>query len=297
MRSISTSRGDAGPQPANLLDRIVAAHDDLPRSERRVAETVLADPAEAVARTLAQLADASGVSQPTVLRFCRRLGAPGYQDFKVRLAQSLVTRSAYADLEVRPDDPAGTYPLKVVDGTIDALVRLRATLDPDAIEAAAAALAAAHKIEFYGLGASGAVAIDAQHKFFRLGVPCIAYTDHHMQAMSAATLESGDAVVAVSHTGRTRDLIESVDLARASGATVVAITAPHTPLAARATHTVAVDVPEDTDVYTPMFSRLLHLVVVDALAVGVALRGGEATRERLARMKAMLRSKRIPRDA
>lgn len=297
MRSISTHRVDAAQDRTNLMDVLRERRDTLPPSEARVADAILAEPTKAVKRTLAQLATASGVSQPTVLRLGRRLGMDGYQAFKVRLAQSLVTHSAYADLEVQPGDPAATYPRKVIDGTIDALVRLRAQLDTDAIEAAVDALHRARKIEFYGLGASGAVAIDAQHKFFRLRAPCIAYTDPHMQSMSAATLTAEDVVVAISHTGRTRELIESVDLAREAGAAVVAITASGTPLATRASHPIAVDVPEDTDEYTPMFSRLLHLVTLDALAVGVALRGGEPIRERLTRMKSMLRTKRLPRDA
>lgn len=280
-----------------LLREIESLAAALPRSERKVADVVLDRSDEVLRQTLAELAAASTVSQPTVLRFLRRLGCDGYQDFKVRLAQSLVGRGAYTDLEVKPDDPPGTYPHKIIDATIGALVDLRHALDVDAIEAATNLLGRAHKIEFYGMGASAAVAFDAHHKFFRLMVPCVAYTDAHMQWMSAATLDPEDVVVAISHTGRNRELLESVRLARASGATVIAITASHTPLAESASLTLAVDVPEDTDVYTPMYSRLMHLVVIDVLAVGLALRAGPPVQARLARMKTMLRHRRLPRDA
>lgn len=266
-------------------------------SERKVADAVLADPERAVRLTLAELAVAAAVSEPTVVRFCRRLGHDGYQDYKLGLARSLVTRSGYADLEVKPDDPARAITHKILDATVDVIGHVRRTLDTDAVAAAVELLAAAHKIEFYGMGASGAVALDAHHKFFRLVVPCVAYVDAHMQYMSAATLAPEDVVVAISHTGRTRELIESAELARRQGASVVAITAPDTPLARLASLALTVAVPEDTDVFTPMFSRLAHLVIVDVLAVGVAMRGGEATRSRLARMKASLRAKRTPREA
>jgi RpiR family carbohydrate utilization transcriptional regulator len=125
-------------------------------------------------------------------------------------------------------------------------------------------------------------------------VPCVAYSDSHMQYMSAATLQPGDAVVAISHTGRTRELLQSVDAARQSGATLIAITAPGSPLAQRADVLIPIDVPEDTDLYTPMTSRIAHLLVIDVLALGVALRGDDRTAERLRRMKDLLRAKRLP---
>lgn len=271
--------------------------DGFSPSERKVADAVLADPERAVRLTLAELAVAAAVSEPTVVRFCRRIGHDGYQDYKLGLARSLVTRSGYADLEVKPDDPIRAVAHKIVDATVDVLGHVRRTLDTDALAAAVELLAGAHKIEFYGMGASGAVALDAHHKFFRLVVPCVAYVDAHMQFMSAATLAPGDVVVAISHTGRTRELIESAELARRQGASVIAITASDTPLARLASLALTVDVPEDTDVFTPMFSRLAHLVILDVLAVGMAMRGGEATRARLARMKASLRAKRAPREA
>ena len=278
----------------HLLDQLSAQLTSLSRAERKVADVVMAEAARVISYTLAELAKAAGVSEPTVVRFCRSLGCQSFAEFKVRLAQSLVTRSAYADLEVKPGDPVEAYSHKIIDATIDMLTQLRHRLDPAAIEAATDLLSRAHKIEFYGLGASGVVAIDAQHKFFRLRVPCVAYIDSHMQYMSAATLGPEDVVVAISHTGRTRELLESVALAKQSGAAVIAITAPHSPLAELSSLALTVAIPEDTDVYTPMFSRLVHLVIIDILAVGLALRGGEQTQSRLRRVKQTLRAKRLP---
>ena len=280
----------------NLLEAARKGLDSFSNSERKVAEAVLADPEAVINSSMAALAQAAGVSEPTVLRFCRAIGYEGFTEFKVRLAQSLVTRGAYADLEVKPGDPAEAYSHKIVDATIDMLMRLRHRLDAAAIEAATDLLSRAHKIEFYGMGASGVVAIDAQHKFFRLMVPCVAYTDSHMQYMSAATLGPEDVVVAISHTGRTRELLESVALAKQSGAAVIAITARRSPLAELSSLALTVSIPEDTDLYTPMFSRLMHLVVIDILAVGLALRGGEPTQSRLRRIKRALYAKRTPKE-
>lgn len=282
---------------ANLLDQVVQDEASLSRSERKVARVVLAQPEAVIHWTLADLGRTAGVSEPTVLRFCRSIGCKGFQDFKVRLAQSVVTPFPFAGFEVEPSDSVDTCATKIFNATVDTLLKVRNQLDTRAMERALEALVRAHKLEFYGLGASGAVAIDAQHKFFRLMVPCVAYTDSHMQYMSAATLGPEDVVIAISHTGRTKELLESVSLARQSGATVIGITARASPLAEQSSIVLPVDVPEDTDVYTPMTSRIAHLMLIDTLAVGLAVRGGEGVTERLRRMKDSLQHKRTPKGA
>ena len=176
------------------------------------------------------------------------------------------------------------------------LVEVREALDAETVGHAIDILAAAQRIEFYGVGASGVVAMDAQQKFFRLGLPTVAYTDPHMQLMSATTLRAGDVVVAVSHTGRTKDVLESVITAKDTGAHVIAVTSPDSPLSHAASLTLPVATAEDTDLYTPMMSRLAHLAVIDVLATGIALKGGREVAENLRRLKRQLQIKRLRKD-
>ena len=280
----------------NLFEHIREVRSGLTRAEARVADLVLSRPDELIYAALGLVARDAGVSEPTVVRFCRSVGCDGFQDFKVRLAQSLASHFPYADLPISPDAGVSDYATKVFDATLDTLVRLRGRLDGSAIEAAVDLLRLAHKIEFYGVGASGSVAQDAQHKFFRLMVPCVAYADSHMQFMSAATLGPEDVVVAISHTGRTRELLEAVEAARASSAKVIAITREGSPLARGADVVIGVDVPEDTDLYTPMTSRIAHLIVIDVLALGMALAVGDGTADRLRHMKELLQRKRVAKE-
>ncbi|MEE9478769.1 MAG: SIS domain-containing protein, partial [Roseateles sp.] len=151
-------------------------------------------------------------------------------------------------------------------------------------------------IEFYGVGNSGIVAQDAQHKFFRLGVNTVATSDGHVQLMSATMLQQGDCAVIISNSGRSRDLLDAAEIARKKGATIIIITASASPLAQLALGPgqilLAVDHPEDFDRYSPMVSRLLHLVAVDILTTGVALKLGQQLRPMLQEIKKNLRAKR-----
>jgi RpiR family transcriptional regulator, carbohydrate utilization regulator len=143
------------------------------------------------------------------------------------------------------------------------------------------------------VGNSGIVAQDAQHKFFRLGVHAIAYSDGHMQVMSASLLGPGDCVVVISNSGRTRDLMDACEIARRNGATTIVITATGSPLAGAGHIHLSADHPEGFDNYSPMVSRLLHLLIIDILATCVALGiGGDTVQPRLREMKSNLRSKR-----
>ncbi|GAA5787424.1 RpiR family transcriptional regulator [Chitiniphilus shinanonensis] len=276
-----------------MLERIKTVIDSLSKSERKVAELVLAQPNLVANAPIAQIADLADVSQPTVIRFCRSLNCSGLQDFKLRLTRSLVSGVPYVHSMVSADDSAHDLAKKLFDNNISHLLRCRNELDTEALEKAIRVLANTHKIEVWGQGQSGAVAIDAQNKFFRLGVPTVAYTDPHMHGMSASMLKPGDAVVAVSNSGRTLDLIRSVEIARDAGADVIGITHSKSPLAKRCSICLYADTMEDPDLYTPMITRIVHLVIIDVLAVGVALKRGPELIDQLEKMKRNLKEKRV----
>lgn len=275
-----------------MLDKIRASLDTLSKSERKVGELALAQPNVVANAPIAHIADLAQVSQPTVIRFCRTLGCGGLQDFKLRLTRSLVSGVPYVHSTVAPGDSAQDITRKLFDSNISHLMRCRKELDIEAVERAIAILGNAHQIDLYGQGQSGAVAIDAQNKFFRLGVPTMSYTDPHMHGMSASMLQPGDAVVAISNSGRTLDLIHSVEMARDAGADVIGITHSKSPMAKRCSVCIFADTMEDPDLYSPMITRIVHLIIIDILAVGVALKRGPELIDRLERMKRSLKEKR-----
>jgi RpiR family transcriptional regulator, carbohydrate utilization regulator len=279
-----------------MLDRIKASLPSLAPAEQRVGKLVLADPRAFANLPVTELADRAHVSKPTVVRFCRSVGYDGLSDFKLKLAGSVSEGVPFIHRSVDVDDKTSDIAVKVIDNTVAAFLKYRNDASFFALENAAKALAATQKtnrrIEFYGVGNSGIVAQDAQHKFFRLGVNAIAYSDGHMQVMSASMLKPGDCAVIISNSGRTRDLMDACDIAKKQGATTIVITASGSPLASAGHIHLTADHPEGYDKYSPMVSRLLHLLIIDILATTVALRIGEELQPALRDMKDNLRSKR-----
>ncbi len=279
-----------------MLDRIKASLPSLAPAEQRVGRLVLADPRAFANLPITELASRSHVSKPTVVRFCRSMGYDGLSDFKLKLAGSVSEGVPFIHRSVDVDDKTGDVMVKVIDNTVAAFLKYRNDASSVAIERAADALLATYnagrRIEFFGVGNSGIVAQDAQHKFFRLGITSIAYSDGHMQVMSASLLGPGDCVVVISNSGRTRDLMDACDIARKNGATTIVITVTGSPLAAAANIHLAADHPEGYDRYSPMVSRLMHLMIIDILATCVALRIGSKLQPLLKEMKNNLRNKR-----
>jgi RpiR family transcriptional regulator, carbohydrate utilization regulator len=273
----------------DIVSRLRRMEASLRPSEQRVAEAVLADPGFATRASIAELARRARVSEPSVTRFCRALGCENVRDFKVRLAQNLAVASPY--LESRPQ--AGTPPDdvaqladRVLDSVIEAVTTVRNQLDPQPLRQAIEAIARARRLDIYGVGGgSHAVGHDAYLRFFRLDLPTDFHADTQLQRMSAATLGPDDCVLAICNSGRFRDLVESAEIARHYGATVIALTRPDTPLARAAEIVLAAAPPEDSDIFKPTASRLAHMAVIDVVATGVAMRRGPTALESLRRVK------------
>ena len=286
-----------------MLDRIRASIPALPPAEQRVAKLVLLDPRSFAMLPVSELAERSHVSKPTVVRFCRSVGYDGLTDFKRKLAGSVNEGVPFVHRSVDEDDKSSDIIVKVIDNAVSALLKYRNAAANHAFERAITALAQAglnsHRIEFYGVGNSGIVAQDAQHKFFRLGVRAQAVSDGHVQVMSATMLVPGDCAVIISNSGHSRDLLDVAEIARKKGATLIVITASDSPLAQLTQSAnqvlLAVDHPEDFERYSPMVSRLLHLMVIDILTTAVALRLPGELRATLQEIKKNLRAKRYTR--
>ena len=277
----------------NILEKITQHKSAFSKSERKVAEVILANPQSAIHSSIATLAKMSDVSEPTVNRFCRRLDTKGFPDFKLHLAQSLANGTPYVNRHVDENDGPDEYTTKIFESTMASLEVARQSVCVNTVNRVVDLLTQAQRISFFGLGASASVAHDALNKFFRFNVPVVYFEDILMQRMSCMNCGSGDVVVLISHTGRTKGLVEIAQIAKNNDATVVGITSANSPLAQECTFVLSLEVPEDTDMYMPMASRIAQLTLIDVLATGFTLRRGNKFRENLKRVKDTLRGSRF----
>jgi RpiR family carbohydrate utilization transcriptional regulator len=277
----------------NILEVMRTLRQALRKSERKVADLVLAQPRRLLTATLAETAVMAGVSQPTVIRFCVAIGCTGFQDLKLRLAHSLALGTPATHSVLLETDQPEAIVEKIFDYTISSLDWARHHLDKSALAEAISVLEKARSIEFFGYGASGIVARDAQQKFPLFGVPCGAQVDTHQQIMVASMMQPGDVAVVISNTGRTRSIIEIAHVARASGAQVIGITGSASPLVDVCHIALVVESLDNTNIYTPTISRIAALVVVDVLSTAVALRRDSEHQLRFQIMKRRLNELRL----
>jgi glucokinase len=269
-------RGRSGGN--TLMDRIHKLRPELTPAEQRVAALVLEQPRLVLNEPIAEIARLADVSQPTVIRFCRSLGFQGLAEFKLKFASSLTGSIPVRHSQVRVSDSTHDLSAKVIDNTVSAILRFRDQLDVRSLDRAIELVSRARRVEFFAMGNSRAVALDGQHKFFRFRIPTSLYGDSHLFKLAAELLQPGDVVIAVSNSGSIAELLEAVDIARAAGADVIAISNSQSPLARKATVCLAVDHAEDSTDFLSMISRILQLLLIDILAVGISVDGqhGEA---------------------
>jgi len=251
---------------------ITDGYPNFRKSEVKVADYVLEHADVVIHFSVSELADQALVSEPTVIRFCRALGCKGYQDFKIRLAQSIVPAVRSIHETVNEGEEVPELIRKVFDANSAAIAQTLHTLDFASVRQAILDLAEAETIIFFGMGGSAIVAMDAYHKFFRVGITCHWFNDPHMALMTASMMQPGQMFVAISHSGSSRDVVEALEVAAASGAATLAIVShSKSPVSKVAGRTLCVASTETGYRFEPMASRIAHLSVIDVLSVGVSL--------------------------
>ena len=197
-------------------------YDKMGKAEKRIADWLLANPGEILPLSIVDLAEKCGCGEATIVRFARRLGFSGYQELKISLAQE--TNASTASTNITVDDTLSEIYDKVCNEIYCSLERTKMALDRDALKEACEKISKANKIVIFGLGNSASVALDASHKLLRAGCNAFAYSDNHMQVIVSSHLAPGDVVMAISHSGSSKDIVEALKIAKESGATTIAVT-------------------------------------------------------------------------
>ena len=256
--------------PTKLLRQIRNTLPELRKSEKIVGEFILADPKSIITMKTADASEAMGISEPTLIRFCKALGFSGYQDLKINLSQQLAADDYFVMYEINENDSIHELCEKVFDTTISEILNVRSQIDQNILEDAIEVLANAGRVEFYAFGGSAPVAMDGQHKFFRLKIPSSFISDPHIQFMSANSLGKDDVVVVISQSGTTSALIDSVKIVRKSGVKVIGIMPGNTPLANICDYPLVINIGDNNRISKPHTSRIAYTAVIDVLTMCVA---------------------------
>jgi len=275
-------------EPSTLI-KIRGAYSTLKKTEQRIANAILRNPEEVISLSVTELAEKSEASESSVVRFCKSLGYKGYYELKISLARELVVTPQQIYEEISPKDNVGTVKHKVFQSNILALQETIKILNDQELEKAVEAIRKARLLVFYGMAASAAVALDSAHKFLRINIRSVSYSDSHMQAISASLLGKGDVAFGISHSGSSKDVVDVLRIARQNGATTICLThrtkSPITKVADIKLYTAARETALRSDAMT---SRIAQLSILDVLYVSVALRRYEASLQSLERTKEAL---------
>lgn len=269
-----------------LLNRLQQSINNFSKAERRIAEVILKDPAAVVHMTTAELARAADVSDPMVSRLCRSAGCRSFPDLKVQLASAMASGNSYISSTVSAGDNSEEIAQKIIGANMNGLEYLRNGLELDAIDKAIEIIRNAKRIEIFGMGGCASIAADAQNRFFRSGIPTVCYEDTLKQRMAAASATKGTAVLIITFTGRTKDMIETAEIVKRAGGDLIAITATDSPIAKLADVAISsASELEDTTIYVPMVTRIVILTIIDILTTGLALQMGPDIENRLQLIK------------
>ncbi len=253
-----------------LMVKIRAYQSTLPPAEKRIATHIIENSREIIHMSITELATASKVSDATVVRFCRKVGMRGYQDLKVQLAQDLVSPVERIQADLADTDSDTDILEKTFAATIEYTLRI---LDREQFVQAVNVIRNARVVTIYGCGNSASVAMDLQHKLMRLEMSVMAFSDTHLQCIASTQMKQGDVCIAISHSGSSKDIVESAKIAKENGATIICITAVGSnPLSALAD--IHLDTASNETRYhiVALSSRISQYTIIDSLYSALAMR-------------------------
>jgi len=270
--------------PHGVLVKIRALYNSLKSAERKFVDFILANPDGVQGSTIIDLAHKAGCSEATIVRLSKKLGFKGFPELKEAFGAQKEEEREFDYEGILSTDDSMTVVSKVFSATHNALHDTFGLLAREEYDRAVDALLSAPKIVFCGLGDAGVVATEAYYRFTRIGENCLVSEDPDLQLIQAAHMKKGDVMVVISHTGRSRTILDAVKEARKHEATVVLITNfPVSPLAKHANIVLR------TAAFSKQFTdeviskRVTELCIIESLYINYLIKKGMPTLERLRR--------------
>ncbi|WP_200804897.1 MurR/RpiR family transcriptional regulator [Anaerosalibacter sp. Marseille-P3206] len=280
-------KGDTMKSTPSVILQIKSNYNTFNETEKKIAEYIIDNPRTLINSTISQVAEALDLADATIFRFCKKINFKGFQDLKITLATEVTDGiKSYANEELDENDDQQSIINKVFKANMTAINDTLYSIDPKNMEKAANTILEADQIVFYGNGGSGAVAMDAHHKFLRTGLKVSSYTDYHMQLMSVAQLTPKDVIIVISHTGSNLNIMNIVDIAKENGTKSIGITSfSKSPINEKVDISLNAVSQETAYQFEAFASRIAHLSIIDALYISVKMKRKDETDQAVKRMR------------
>jgi DNA-binding MurR/RpiR family transcriptional regulator len=271
----------------DIISRLRGMQGSLNNSEQKVLDAILSNLEFSSNATNKTIAKKARVSEPTLTRFCKRVGCKNFQDFKIKLSRNLAIGEQYF---TKKNLAQKNFVISdVLSFAFDALQKIAVQLDSEKIQQAIDLLSKTQKLAIMGLGGqSSSLATIAENRFFRLGIAGRAYCDSYLQKIAASVLNEKDVLLAISFSGRVKDILDNVNIAKQYNAKTISITKTDSPLSKLTDVSIDFNLEEDDNNYKPSSSRYGFLAVIDMLAMGVAIANGSTSLEYFRRIRSNL---------
>jgi len=263
-------------------------------SEKKIADFILEQPEIAVNMTVAQISRRVGVADSSIVRFCQKLGFNGFTELKINLARNLTQPSELIFENINMDDDYATILSKVFASSIKALEDSLKMLEASDFSKAVELLLKARRIEFYGVGTSAPIAMDAYYRFMRIGMNTHVATDPHISRISASMLDAECVVVGISHTGRTKDTVKAVEIAKRKGASIIGVTSYiDSPISRLADCRLITSTSEARFMKEAVSARIAQIALLDSLYTCIAIKKYDTAIENIENMTEILDETRL----
>ncbi|WP_024291147.1 MurR/RpiR family transcriptional regulator [Lacrimispora indolis] len=244
---------------------------EITKNEKKIYEFIENNRRDIIHMSVADAAEACEVSEPTIVRYAQKLGYKGYQAMKISIAQESIEPEQQIYGHLAKDDTISTIVNKIIDSNIQSLKDTSDVLNRESIDDAVNLILGCRRLLFFGVGGSGCIALDGQHKFIKIGYLAMAFSDSNLQAMAASVLTPKDVVVAISHSGASKDILMALEIARNSGARTIAITNyGRSPIVDSAEVVLFTSSNETAFNSDALSSRIAELSIIDMLYIGVS---------------------------
>lgn len=235
------------------------------KSEQKIYAYISDNRDKVIYDSLTELSEACGAAEATVLRFFRKLGFKGFQDFKFLLAQEQAFSSNH--------DNDGTFIEKIRNHIIQAINDSSEIIKMEKLQQCVDLIEASPDVVIFGVGSSGIACHDMHNRLMRIGKHSEVITDPHFQVMRASTMTKETVVIAISLSGSTKDIFDAVEIAKSNEATVIALTnyvkSPLTRLSDHELLSSAKESPLDSG---SLVSKISQLYLIDLICTGLTMK-------------------------